>query len=229
MTEPIKPGEGGDGGNNPNPNPNPNEPKPGDNQNPNGGGDDKNVPITRFNEVNDKYQKLLKDEEKRKADAKKAEEEALTKNKEFESLATKRGEELEQVKGQLQEVKIQNAVERAAIKLGAVDTEAVYKLLDKSNIKVTDDGKIEGVDEAVKSLIEAKPFLKGEGGQSPSTIGSGSNPDDSAGTKKYPLSWVREKWSDISWTRAKHEDLGGLTGEEFLNKIEDEGRIDQNA
>jgi hypothetical protein len=222
--------DNGSGGENPNDKNLNNSNTNKDNSNSGEGGDggEKNVPLSRFNEVNEKLKALEAAEEKRKSEAKKAEEEALTKNKEFETLATKREEEIKQVRAELVETKVQNAVERAAAKLGAVDPEAVYKLLDRSNVKVTDDGKIEGVEDAVKSLLEARPYLKGDGKSSPSTIGAGSNPDNSE-TKKYPLSWVRARWADVAWTRAKHDDLGGLTGAEFLKKIEDEARIDPNS
>lgn len=43
--------------------------------------------------------------------------------------------------------------------LGVIDTDAVYRLLDKDDIDIDDDGNITGVEEAVKALITAKPYL----------------------------------------------------------------------
>ena len=203
-----------------------------DNQNPKGGkggdGGEQSIPLSRFNEVNDELKKFKEADEKRKTEAKKAEEDNLAKNKEFETLATKREEEVKQVRAELVETKLQNAVERAAIKAGAADSETVYKLFDRTNVKVNEDGTISGVEEAVKALLEAKPFLKGSGSESSSTIGTGTNPADSE-SKKFALSWVRARWADVSWTRDKHEEYGGITGSDFLKKIENEGRIDPNS
>ena len=43
-----------------------------------------------------------------------------------------------------------------------------------------------------------------------------------------PLSLVREKYKDVPWLRAKHEEHEGKTGAEYLQSLEDEGRIDPN-
>ncbi len=58
---------------------------------------------------------------------------------------------------------IRTAVEREAAKLGAVDPEVVYALIDRSDVKLTDAGDVTGADKAVKALLDAKPYLKGDG------------------------------------------------------------------
>ena len=80
----------------------------------------------------------------------------------------------------------------------------------------------------MKALVEAKPYLVGKEGSPASTIGAGTNPDV---TQKdlVPLSLVREKYKDVPWLRAKHEEHGGKTGAEYLQSLEDEGRIDPKS
>lgn len=202
------------------------------NQNKNSeGGDNKGgdltIPKHRFDEVNGEYQKLLKEKEDRDKKDKDAEDKKLTEEKKFEELSTKRQAELESANTTIRTLKVQAAVERIAAKAGAVDTEAVYKLLDQSSITVDDKGQVTGVEEAVKALLEAKPFLKGSGG-SPANIGGGSNPDQANSAKK-PISWVKEKWADPKWVREKHDDLDGKTGEEYLNKLQADGLIDYQS
>ena len=200
------------------------------NDNSNGGNNkdgEITIPKHRFDEVNTEYQKLLKDKEDRERKDKEAEDKKLTEEKKFEELSTKRQAELDNANTTIRGLKVQAAVERIAAKEGAVDTEAVYKLLDQSSIKVDDQGQVTGVEEAVKALLEAKPFLKGSSG-SAANIGGGSNPDQSDSAKK-PISWVKEKWADPSWVRAKHEDLDGKTGEEYLNDLQAKGLIDYNS
>ncbi len=217
-------GDNGEGGDNKNVNK--------DSQDPNkdkGGQDDKggqSIPKYRFDEVSGELQKLKAEKEEREKKDKEAEDKRLAEQGQYKELLTKREEELKGKDATIRTLKIQNAVERAASKAGAIDTEAVLKLVDASKIKEDKEGNLTGVDEAVKELLEAKPFLKGSG-NSPANVGGGSNPATPAGNKK-PISWVRERWADPKWTREKHEDLGGLTGEEYLNKIEREGQIDYN-
>lgn len=217
-------GNGGEGGDNKhvnNQNPNPN--------NNNGGNQDdgKSIPKYRFDEVSERLQKLEAEKEEREKKDREAADKKLVEDKKFEELAAKRESDLNSANTTIREMKIERAVERVASKLGAVDSEAVIKLIDKSALKVDKDGNVENAEEVVKALLEAKPFLKGSGDGSPANVGGGSNPAQPAGNKK-PISWVREKWADPSWVRAKHDDLGGLTGEEYLNKIERDGMIDYN-
>jgi hypothetical protein len=48
----------------------------------------------------------------------------------------------------------------AAAAAGAVDTDAVVALLAEGAVTVADDGTVTGAEEAVKALLEAKPWLK---------------------------------------------------------------------
>lgn len=219
------------GGGNANDDKNLNNSHDSQNQNNNSGannnGGDITIPKHRFDEVNGEYQKLLKEKEDREKADREAADKKLAEEKKFEELSAKRQQDLDQANTTIRTLKVQAAVERIAAKSGAVDTEAVYKLLDQSSITVDDKGNVTGVEEAVKALLEAKPFLKGSGG-SPANIGGGSNPDKPNSAKK-PISWVKERWADPKWVRDKHEDLDGKTGEEYLNKLQADGLIDYNS
>jgi hypothetical protein len=222
-----KNGDAGNGGDDKDKNlDNPNDSK-NKNNDGNGNKGDQMIPKYRLDEVSAENQKLKAEKEERERKDREAADKKLADEKKFEELATKRQQDLEKANSTVSEMRIERAVERVAVKLGAVDTEAVIKLLDKSALKFDKDGNVENAEEVVKALLEAKPFLKGSGG-SPADIGGGSNPDQPSGAKK-PISWVREKWADPKWVREKHEDLEGKTGEEYLNDLQAKGLIDYNS
>ena len=135
----------------------------------------------RFWEVAFKHERFQKLNERAKkadeyeANQGKAEEEKLVAQKKFEELANKRGEEAATWKGRFEKAQVDNRIITEANKLGVIDPDAVISLLDRKGIKVTDEG-IEGVAEAVKALIEAKPYLTQ--GKTVPNIGEGSNPAD---------------------------------------------------
>jgi len=54
---------------------------------------------------------------------------------------------------------VKSEILNKAANLGVIDTDAAYKLLDKDDIEIDDDGNITGVEEAIKTLITAKPYL----------------------------------------------------------------------
>ncbi len=54
---------------------------------------------------------------------------------------------------------VRSEILNKAANLGVIDTDVVYKLLDKDDIDVDDDGNVTGVEEAIKTLITAKPYL----------------------------------------------------------------------
>jgi len=100
--------------------------------------------------------------------------------------AQERAQALEAEKVQLLEtanqrlVRAEVAVKAAA--LGIVDSEAAALLMDRSAVRVSDNGTVEGVDEALKALVAARPYLVGKAptGPAPKT---GDNPNDGKGQK----------------------------------------------
>lgn len=57
--------------------------------------------------------------------------------------------------------KIRHAVEITAAKLSFTDPEDAYTLADLSAVEIGEDGKVKGVEQALKALLEKKPYLKG--------------------------------------------------------------------
>lgn len=66
-------------------------------------------------------------------------------------------------------------VKALAVSMQIIDPDAAYLLIDKSGVKITDTGEVEGAKEALEALVKAKPYLVGKGG-SGGSVGSGSNP-----------------------------------------------------
>jgi len=199
--------------------------------NSNNNGDSKGdmIPKHRFDEVNTELEKFRAEKAERESKDREAQEKKLVEEKKWEELSTKREQELTSERTKLSEVKTQMAVERSAGKAGIVDTEAAFKLIDRSKITVDSEGNVQGVDEAIKQLLTDKPYLKGSG--TVSTIGSGTNPDNGQSDKKFAMSWVRKHYADMPWGREKHPDMGfgDLTGMEILEKIEKDRLIDYNS
>lgn len=76
---------------------------------------------------------------------------------------------------------IKSAVKLAAIKLNAVDEDAVYALLDRSKVDLDDDGEPTNAEALVTALLKDKPFLvkpegTNAGGTPPGQRGNGHQP-----------------------------------------------------
>lgn len=125
----------------------------------------------RFKDLNERAKKASEYE----AEKAKQEEENLKKQGEFEKLAKQKEEEATALKKQLNDTKIDNQIANIAQSLGAIDLDTVTKLVDRSSIKVNDDGVVEGVKEAVETLLKEKVFLFNV--KAPK-VGGGTNPKD---------------------------------------------------
>ncbi len=125
--------------------------------------------------------------DKAKEDQKKADDEALVKNKQFEELAARRTQEAEAARTELQTERLNNRIITEATKKGVVDVDAALKLLDRSKIKVGEDGKIEGIVEALDALLTDKPYLGGKKGG----VGHGTQPAATGDGEKIKLSDIR--------------------------------------
>ncbi|MFA5387862.1 MAG: hypothetical protein WC322_05790 [Candidatus Paceibacterota bacterium] len=142
----------------------------------------------RFKSLNERAKKA---DELEKAQ-KEAEEKRLAEAKKFEELATKRAQERDEVTNKLQKSTQDNRITIEASKVGVVDIEAVLQLVDRSNIRIDENGVATGVIEAVNALITAKPYLKGKPGVT--NIGSATNPGADGGNQpaKFKLSQLQD-------------------------------------
>lgn len=124
--------------------------------------------------------------------------------------AMKRAEAAEQAADQAvsraRAANIRSAVTSAATMAGAVDPDAVLAMLNKDAVTVGDDGQVTGADEAVKALLELKPYLVGQPAEpvKPAPSGDGG-PRGSGGTNSQLDRDDIPKLSDDEFAKAMAE------------------------
>jgi hypothetical protein len=110
-----------------------------------------------------------------KAKATKLDELEQANKTELEKLLA-RAEEAEKRAAEASERAIQSArrvaLVSAATAAGAVDPDAVLKLVDADALTIGDDGQVTGAEEAVKALLESKPYLVGSNNNTPAPRGA---------------------------------------------------------
>jgi ribosomal protein L9 len=139
--------------------------------------------------------KQLNERAKRAAELEKQQEETekkkLKDQEKFKELAEKLETEKNEVSTKYKNTLVDMSIQAAASKLGAVDAEAVAKLIDRANITIDDNGVVSGVDEAVKALQGTKSYLFGEA--PPIKLGSGTNPGQSNATgRRFKLTQIQD-------------------------------------
>jgi len=187
MTDPIKDA-------------NPNDGKDGKDNNPPSEFDTSKISDEQFAKVFDdkrtfnhpRFKELLEAKKERdaiKAAKQKEEEDRMIKNKEFEALVKKKDEEIQSIKQENQTIRVNNAIASEALAQGATDTDAVSKLIDKSTIKLNEDGSISGIKEAVQKLLTEKAYLKIK----KIKLGNGTNPPDAdLGEEEFTMSQIQD-------------------------------------
>lgn len=113
------------------------------------------------------YRLKLAEMEKKIKDA---EDKDLEKKGEYEKLAAKAKADLEEAQRKFKEQLITNALKIEVTKAGAIDPD-VYKMVDRSGIKVDNDFNVTGAEEAVAAYKKLKPQLFGEESQEPEDSG----------------------------------------------------------
>ncbi|KIX91467.1 hypothetical protein TP70_02325 [Staphylococcus microti] len=117
------------------------------------------VPRSRLNDKNEEIEALNAELEKRNDQITELQKsvgdnEALqSKLKEYEDSNAKHADEMN-------ELKLHTAIKLAVAK-DANDANDVLTLLDKDSLTLKDDGTVDGLEDAVKALREAKPYLFG--------------------------------------------------------------------
>lgn len=144
---------------------------------------------SRFKELNDKAKKASDYEAKEQ----KAREAKLIEEKKFTELLAEKDKTIADLTSKQQTSLTNMRILAEAQKAGAVDTDAVLQLIDRSAVKLNDDGTVTGADEAVKKLLESKPYLKGNGTNT-TTIGSPTAPgvDTTTGVKRFKHSQIQQ-------------------------------------
>jgi hypothetical protein len=100
------------------------------------------------------------DDLKKKAeDWDKLQEEQKSELEKASDRATKAEEERDRALQTGNERLLRGEVKAAAAKAGFIDPDDAFALLDRTDVKIDDDGNVAGIDEALKALAEAKPHL----------------------------------------------------------------------
>jgi len=80
------------------------------------------------------------------------------------------------------------AVVAEATRQEFIDPDDAYKLLDLSELTLSDDGKVEGLEETLKELGKAKPhLLRGTPTFSPTNLGRGAETGETDAQKRARL------------------------------------------
>jgi hypothetical protein len=127
-----------------------------------------------YDEIKKKASKYEKESEERRLAELSEKERAEELAKKAEDEKAEYAKQLDELRESVKREKIHNEfIKQAnAQNIGYVDD--ALKLADLSAVEVGEDGKIVGVDDAVKSLVESKPFLLAQQ-QKPKKVGESTN------------------------------------------------------
>ncbi|MGN1481460.1 phage scaffolding protein [Porcipelethomonas sp.] len=144
------------------------------------------VTKARFNEVNEENKTLKKsvsDRDKQLEDLKKSSGDNAELKKQIEALQQQNADQKKTHETEMNQLKLDNAVETALTAAGARNTKAVRSLLDVSKLKLGDDGKPTGFDEQLKAIQESDPYLFEEKQQTQQNNFRGFQPGASSDVK----------------------------------------------
>ena len=110
------------------------------------------------NQVKGQLEKDIKDRDKQLEDLKKSSGDNAELQKQIETLQTENKAVMEKNEADMKELKLSTAI-KLALGESAQDADLVSGLFDKSKLILSDDGKITGLEEQLKSIKESKPFL----------------------------------------------------------------------
>lgn len=99
-------------------------------------------------------------------------------NKQLEDLQNKYQADTEALQGQLQQTKLNGALDTILSSSKVRNPKAAKALLNMDEIKLNDKGELEGVDDQIASLKESDAYLFDEGQKGSYTPGGGNGSDD---------------------------------------------------
>jgi len=145
------------------------------------------------------YRKKLRDLEK----ALKAKEEAeLSEQERLQKRVVEYEAKLAELERERQERTLQYEVKLRAAKLGIVDPDAAWRLVDLAAIEFNEDGIPLNIEDVLKDLLKAKPYLRGTPAAPP--MGA-TNPERKRSTnltreslKKMSPEEINQHWEEIS-------------------------------
>lgn len=101
------------------------------------------------------------------------------------------------------------AVMSAATTAGAIDADAVIAMLDQDAVTIGDDGQVTGAEEAVKALLESKPYLVGTSNGEPVKKSVADGGQRGAGGDGRPTQLTRDDISTMSSDEIEAARVGG--------------------
>ena len=96
----------------------------------------------------------------RAARADELEQAQLTGAEKMEARAIEAEKKVTDAQAQIADAMIASQVKVRASQMGVIDPDAAFVLLDRTNVQYA-DGAVTGVDDAIASLLEDKPYLRG--------------------------------------------------------------------
>ena len=96
--------------------------------------------------------------------------------------ATQLERDLSEKERMIVETTMKSAISNEAVKMGIIDPDVAFALIDTSLIEY-DDGKVKGLKKALESLIKEKPYLIEKEATPPPSPGAGGQPLSGAGIK----------------------------------------------
>lgn len=135
----------------------------------------------------------------------------LAEQKKFEELAEKRGTDLAAANQRIQDLSVNNELQIKLAPLGVVDLDGALKLIDRSKIKVDENGQVSGIDDAITDLKSGKAYLFSGGNPSNPNLGNPSNPTN--GSPSGPTKFKESQLTPEFYTAHKAEiDEAGRLG-----------------
>ena len=120
------------------------------------------VTKTRFNEVNEEknaLKKTLVERDKQLEELQKSTGDVTALKDQITALQTQNAEQQKAHEAEMAQVRLDNAIETGLTAAGAKNAKAVKALLDVSKLKLGDDGKVSGLDEAIKAIQKSDAYL----------------------------------------------------------------------
>lgn len=120
------------------------------------------IPKSRFNEINEENKTLkqsVADRDKQLDDLKKSSGDNEALQKQISDLQKINAEQKEAHETELNQLKLDNAIESALAASGSKNGKAVRALLDMTKVKLGKDGKLTGLDEQLKEVQKSDAYL----------------------------------------------------------------------
>lgn len=120
------------------------------------------VTKTRFNEVNEENKTLkqsVADRDKQLEDLKKSSGDNAELKKQIETLQQQNADQKKAHEAELNQLKLDNAIDAALMAAGAKNGKALKALLDVTKVKLGEDGKLTGLDEQVAAVQKSDAYL----------------------------------------------------------------------